>query len=279
MMHALDPAVHGPIFETIKDLLPEPKPHPLGCHRRRVPDSACFAALLFRLVTGASWTTIEALLPWKVSDTTLRARRDEWIAAGVFDQILLQALAGYQRLIGFGLDHVSIDGSDKLAPGGGESAGHGYKLHGRLGWKWCVAVDADGIPMAFAIDAANRNDYPMMFEVLDQLADAGLVALIDTLHVDRGLNYAETPGRLAETYGITRLNAPVRNKRAQGTRPLVGIGKRRWIVEAFNSWISNYGQLRRNTDRKTIHRKAALQFAIAMFLVHRLTQKSTSPIR
>ena len=116
MMHALDPAVHGPIFETIEDLLPTPKPHPLGCHRGRVPDQACFAALLFRLVTGASWTTIEALLPWRVSDTTLRARRDEWIEAGVFDEIARQALAGYQRLIGLRLEHVSIDESTNWPP-------------------------------------------------------------------------------------------------------------------------------------------------------------------
>lgn len=28
----------------------------------------------------------------------------------------------------------------------------------------------------------------------------------------------------------------------------------RWSVERTSSWLSNYGQLRRNTDRKTIHR-------------------------
>jgi len=32
-------------------------------------------------------------------------------------------------------------------------------------------------------------------------------------------------------------------------------------VERTNSWLSNYGQLRRNTDRSTIHRLA--QFALA----------------
>lgn len=279
MMHALDPAVYGPIFETIQHLLPKPKPHPLGCHRRRVPDQVVFAALLQRLVTGAAWTTIERFLPWKVSDTTLRARRDEWIAAGVFDEVARQARAGYQRLIGFRLDHVSIDGSDKLAPGGGQGAGHGYKLHGRLGWKWCVAVDDDGIPLAVSIGPANRNDYPMMFEVLDQLADADLTRQIDWLHVDRGLNYAETAGRLATEYGIVRLNAPRRNKRDEGTQPLVGLGKHRWIVESFNSWISNYGQLCRSTDRKTVHRQAAITFAIAIFITHRLIHKKTSPIR
>lgn len=279
MMHALDPAVHGPIFETIKDLVPPPKPHPLGCHRRRVPDQVIFAALLFRLVTGASWTTIEALLPWKVSDTTLRARRDEWIDAGVFDQIAAQALSGYRRLIGLRLDHVSIDGSDQLAPCGGEDAGHGFKQHGRLGWKWCLAVDNDGIPLGVATAPANRNDYPMMFEVLDQLNHHGLLRLIDTLHADRGFNYTETPKRLAEDYGITRFNAPSRNKQGTGKTALVGLGRHRWIVESANSWLRNNGQLRRSTDRKAKHRRAALLFAIALFITHRLIQKRTSPIR
>jgi len=279
MMHALDPAVHGPIFETIQDLLPARKPHPLGCHRRRVSDKVCFAAILFRLVTGAAWTTIEVIMRHQVSDTTLRARRDEWIEAGVFDEIARQALVGYQRLIGFRLEHVSIDGSDQLAPCGGEGAGHGFKQHGRLGWKWCLAVDDDGIPLAFSIAPANRNDYPMMFEVLDKLSDNDLLRQIDTLHADRGFNYPETPARLVNNYDITRFNAPSRKKQRSGKVPLVGLGGHRWIVEAANSWLRNYGQLRRNTDRKTVHRHAALNFAIALFITHRLTQKKTSPIR
>ena len=59
-MYALDPAVHEPIFKTIVDLIPPPPPHPLGCHRRRVPDWVCFKAILMRLVSGMSWTSIEA---------------------------------------------------------------------------------------------------------------------------------------------------------------------------------------------------------------------------
>lgn len=279
MMHALDPAVHGPIFETIKELLPPRKPHPLGCHRRRVPDEVCFAAILHRLITGAAWTTLEAMGGYAVSDTTLRARRDEWIAAGVFDEIARQALDGYQRLIGFRLEHVSIDGSDKLAPCGGEGAGHGFKHRGRLGWKWCLAVDADGIPIAWSTAPANRNDYPMMFEVLDQLADRDLVRRIDTIHADRGFNYAETPARLARDYGLHRFTAPPRNKHHRGRVPLVGLGTHRWIVESTNSWLGAYGQLRRNTDQRTIHRDAALKLAVALFITHRLLQRRTSPIR
>ena len=44
----------------------------------------------------------------------------------------------------------------------------------------------------------------------------------------------------------------------------------RWPVERTNSWLSNFGQLRRNTDRRTIHRHAQLQLAIAVLLTAQL---------
>ncbi len=61
--------------------------HPLGCHRRRVSDRVCFEGILIRLVTGCAWVDVERLLCNRVSDTTLRERRDEWIRAGVFDEL------------------------------------------------------------------------------------------------------------------------------------------------------------------------------------------------
>jgi hypothetical protein len=53
--------------------------------------------ILVRLVTGSSWVDIEAILDRQVSDTTLRARRDEWIAAGVFDHLKAEAMAAFDR--------------------------------------------------------------------------------------------------------------------------------------------------------------------------------------
>ena len=44
----------------------------------------------------------------------------------------------------------------------------------------------------------------------------------------------------------------------------------RWIVEATNSWLSNYGQLRRNTDRRFRHRHAALCLAVTILIVIKL---------
>ena len=281
MMHALDPAVHAPVFATIQHLLPERPSHPLGCHRRRVPDHVCFMAIMIRTVFGLSWESTEwvmnHLAGHTVSDTTLRARRNEWVDAGVFEQLAAHAVAGYHHLIGLDLTHVSIDGSDHLAPGGGKGAGHSIKHPGRLSWKWCIAVDAKGIPFAWNIDAGNRNDYAMLFPLLDQIKDRDLIKRIGTLHADRGFNYPSTPEHLAD-YGINNFVAPPRKQPGQGTVPLVGLGKR-WIVEAANSWLRNHGQLRRNTDRKPEHRHAALCLAITCLIVHRLQDKQTSPIR
>ena len=44
----------------------------------------------------------------------------------------------------------------------------------------------------------------------------------------------------------------------------------RWVVEATNTWWSDYGQLRRNTDRRARYRHAALCLATAILIVGRL---------
>jgi len=56
--------------------------HPLGCHRPRLSDRDCFEVIVIRLATGCSWEDAERLAGNRVSDTTARSRRDEWVAAG-----------------------------------------------------------------------------------------------------------------------------------------------------------------------------------------------------
>jgi hypothetical protein len=41
-------------------------------------------------------------------------------------------------------------------------------------------------------------------------------------------------------------------------------------VERTNIWLSNFGQLRRNTDRRSIHRRAQLRLAITLLLTANL---------
>lgn len=124
MTRAMGPEVQDAIWAAIEPLIPVPvDTHPLGCHNPRIDDRVCFRCLMIRLVTGSSWADIEAIMDYEVSDTTLRARRDEWITAGVFDALMTDALDAYDRVIGLRLDVVAIDTSQHKAPCGGQDTG------------------------------------------------------------------------------------------------------------------------------------------------------------
>src|SRR3954463_6632897 len=118
IMRALEVEVVDAVWAATEPLLPPAREHPLGCHRPRVPDRLCLWALLIRLTTGSSWVDIEAILNHQVSDTTLRARRDEWIAAGVFEQLRTEALAAFDRIVGLGPPAGGPRGGVAQGPGG-----------------------------------------------------------------------------------------------------------------------------------------------------------------
>jgi len=268
-MRALEPEVVDAVWRTIEGLIPARRDHhPLGCHRPRVPDRLCFWGVLIRLVTGASWVDVEAILGHQVSDTTLRARRDEWIEAGVFEQLKNEATVAFDRIIGLDLSEVSIDGSLHKAPYGGEGTGPNPTDRAKLGWKWSVAVEAHGIPIGWAIDGANRNDIRLLEPTIESVEAAGLLVDIETLHLDRGYDYPVVRQRLG-ALGLDDLVIQRRGTKKPGKKQPMNLGLR-WIVESANSWWSNYGQLRRSTDRRNEHRHAALCLATTILITGRL---------
>ena len=221
-MRALDPEVVDTVWAAVEAKIPpHPENYPLGCHRPRVRDRDCFEVKLVRLVTGCSWEDAERLCGKKVSDTTVRARRDEWIEAGIFTAIVEEAITAYDKIIGLDLSDVAVDG-------------------------------------------ANRNDSVLRAPTLDDVKANGLLGDIQTVWLDRGYDSTATRDRLEER-GIH--DAVIAKKRKRGDargkqRQPMGL---RWPVERTNSWLSNFGQLRRNTDRKTRHRLA--QFALAVVFI------------
>ena len=103
-----------PIWEQFCALLPQREVnHPLGCHRSRVPDQVVFEKLVRVLVFGCAY--------WRIadescSDTTLRPRREEWIALGVMDTLRELVLEVYDRIIGLKLADVAVDGAASPKP-------------------------------------------------------------------------------------------------------------------------------------------------------------------
>src|SRR4051794_25522411 len=121
LVPALPSCILDPLREEFLALLPPHiDEHPLGCHRRRIPDPVVFDKLVEILVYGAGY---EPIADASCSATTLRRRRDEWIRLGVWDRLRLAALDAYDKMIGLDLADLAVDGCLTKAPCGGECAG------------------------------------------------------------------------------------------------------------------------------------------------------------
>lgn len=284
-MLALHPRVVDAVWAAVSALIPirRPRVHPLGCHRPRIPDRVCFEGIMIRLVTGCSWDVAGRLS--RTSESTLRRRRDEWIAAGVFGRLVEEAIAGYDRIIGLELDDVALDASQHKAPAGGEGTGPNFTDRAKLGWKWSLVTEVGGIPIGWSIDSAQRNDAKLVAATLAAVAERGLLPDIDCIHFDRGYDYDFVRDECA-SYGLVS-DIPKRRGRARNGEGLSRGGRRhnkqpprrpftvkahRWQIERTNSWLTNFGQLRRNTDRRNDHRVAALELAIALIITVKLVK-------
>ena len=123
-MPALPSWLADPLWDQFAALLP-PRPtyvatHPWGCHRRRIPDRIVFDKLIQVLRFGCSY---DAIADTTCSATTIRGRRDEWIALGVFAQLARIARESYDRIVGLLLDDIAVDGCISKAPAVARSPG------------------------------------------------------------------------------------------------------------------------------------------------------------
>ncbi len=144
-MPALPPYIIEPVWEQFAALLPERvTSHPLGCHRPRVPDRVVFEKLVQVLVFGCAYVKVADR---SFSTTTLRRRRDEWIAAGVVDALRKMALEAYDRMIGLEPLELAVDSCITKAPCGGEKVGRSPVDRGKRGIKRSVVADGKGIPL------------------------------------------------------------------------------------------------------------------------------------
>jgi hypothetical protein len=252
------PAVPSCILDPIRDqflaLLPAREDrHPWGCHNPRISDAVVFDRLVQVLVFGCGY---ERAADHLCSATTLRRRRDEWIAAGVMETLRLLVLGCYDRMIGLELDRLSADGCITKAPSGGECAGKSPVDRAKLGIKRSQLTDGYGIPLITVPAPANTQDHTLLPTTLDRLAgleeDLGPLPGNPCLSLDAGYDYSMVHQDL-HARRITGKIAP------RGAKTPIQTGGR-WVVERTNSWMNNFGKLRRCTER----RKAPIEFFIAL---------------
>jgi transposase len=231
-----------PVWEEFAALLPHhpdvSPTHPLGCHRRRVPDRLVFDHVVAALVHGSGY---ERIASPGCSDRTIRRRLHDWAAGGLAETLHALVLAQYDRMIGIELDDVAVDGCITKAPGGGEVAGRSPVDRGKQGLKRSTLTDATGVPLHLVSAGANHHDSPLLGPTLAGLKGWGVDPAATTVHLDRGYDSGVIRTLLADlgfTGEIARKGVPA---------PLQ-VGKR-WVVERTQAWMNGYGKLRRCTEK------------------------------
>jgi hypothetical protein len=214
-----------------------------GCGYRRIADHSCSA-------------------------TTLRRRRDEWITAGVAEQLRLAVLAAYDRLLGLEVEHLSVDGCITKAPCGGQVAGPSPVDSRKQGLKRSVATETGGIPLAAIPAPANQRDDGCW---LPPWTPSPSLARCPS-----GPRCTWTPATTSPAGRCWRTGhgRPDRHARRAGTGPGgAPLGDR------AHAWANQYGKLRWCTE----HRRLVVEFwralALAVITLGRLIRRALAHCR
>jgi transposase len=252
-----------PLWVQFSALLPQRQvSHRLGCHRPRIPDRVVFDKLVQMLRFGCSYREIADRT---CSATTLRARRNEWLAAGAFQQLERIVLESYDSMIGLELSDLAVDGCITKAPCGGERAGRSPVDRGKQGIKRSTLTEAKGIPLGAVLASASRHDSVLLPSTLDKLV-AWVPPEPPTVHLDRGYDYPKTEAELAAR--------GLRGQVAKRGKPApIQVGER-WPVERTNSWVNNFRKLARCTERVPAVIELWLSLAHAIITLRRLIREA-----
>lgn len=273
-MPALPSSLFEPVWVQFAALWPE-RPefdpvHPLGCHRRRIPDRVVFEHVIAALVHGSGYERIASA---GCSDRTIRRRLRAWADAGLGEQVHELALDAYDRMIGLDLADVSAGGAITKAPCGGDRAGRSPVDRGKGGMKRSTGVDGCGIPLGIVGAPANRHDSPLLRDTFEACSTPLRHFWPErvTAHLDRGYDSKRSRDLLHEI----GFDAQIARK---GVPAPIQIGKR-WVVERTNSWVNGFGKIRRCTDRNAAIIDFYLYLAAAIVTIRQLIQRARTLYR
>ncbi|AWK76274.1 hypothetical protein CBI38_32950 (plasmid) [Rhodococcus oxybenzonivorans] len=113
-MPSLPSSVIEPLWDQFAALPERNVIHPLGCHRPRlIPDRVVFAKFHQMIVLGAAY---ERIADSTCSASAIRSRRNEWIDAGVFEQLEQICLAAYDQMVGLDREDVTVESAGREDP-------------------------------------------------------------------------------------------------------------------------------------------------------------------
>jgi transposase len=256
------PLISNALWDRLQSLLPPP-PHRRFRFpgRKRLDYRKVLTGILFVLKTGIAWDDLPAELGCGCGKTC-RHYLQVWHQAGVWRQLHALLLAELNAADLIDWDRALIDASFTKAPEGGEDTGPNPTDRSKSGSKHHLMTDAQGIPLAATVTAANVNDVTQVFQVLADLDPVGGKSgpkreKPERLQGDRGYD-SEPVRQVLRWLGITPILAE------RNTEHGSGLGVYRWFVERTISWLHSLGRLRRRLDRLTGLQEAFLRLGCAI---------------
>jgi putative transposase len=255
------------MWNRLEPLLPKyERSHKGGRSRANLRDIA--DAIFFRMRVGCQW---KAIPPALAPGSTAHGYFQEWVQAGIFDDLWQLAIAEYDELVGLDLKWQSVDGAMTKAPLGGELTGKNPTDRGKLGTKRSLMVDAAGIPIGLVVNGANAHDVTLLKETIDNCVEriSGMSEeSTEHLCLDKAYDSRVIKDLVQTVYGyVTHIRSRGEEQRelnkAKGERP------RRWVVERTHGWLNRFRAVLVRWEKKVENHIAALHLACAYYTLKR----------
>jgi transposase len=262
------PLLPDALWERIEPLLPPVKPRRFRFPGRKpLTHRQALTGILFVLRTGANRNDLPCELGCG-SGGACRKRLQAWREQGAWGVLHHVLLEGLQQADKIGWSRAAVDSPSVRALGGGEDTGPSPTDRGRKGSKRHAMVDANGIPLAATVTAANVPDIKGLLEVVDELEPV-----------------AGKPGRPRRRPGALYGDRAYDSRRhregleARPIEPLLarrntehgsGLGAYRWAVERFFSWLHRFRKLRARTDWLSANQHGLLKLACSLICLNHL---------
>jgi len=125
-------------------------------------------------------------------------------------------------------------------------------------------TEGKGIPLAVAVDGANRHDMKLVESTLEVIVierPAPTDEEPQHLCMDKGYDYPQVKA-LVESWGYTA-HIRSRGEEQQEKELIPGYRARRWVVERTHSWLNRFRRLLIRWEKKVENYLAMLHFACA----------------
>ena len=248
--------VSDEFWEKVEPLIPAAPSHAKG-GRTRMDDRDAFAAMIYVLRTGIQWNALPRQMG---ASATVHERYQEWERAGLFEELWRVGLLEYDELEGIEWEWQAIDGAMTKAPLGRGATGNNPTDRAKIGTKRSMLTDGAGIPLAVAVEGANRHDSRLLVATLDGIVVARPAPEEEEdscseqhLCLDAAYDSDEVRQELeARSYEphISPADKKERSERKEA-RQHPGGRARRWVVERTHSWLNRSRRLLVRWEKKT----------------------------